>query len=234
MGCRGLTQPETSHPKWNSYKRAVTAAELDYDVLRLTVCANYSHGPWGAGDRLVLKQQMLAAFLKKQPKEYFADIAQEIFRDQGSTAAPSAEDAAFMLEDFMSTDALRNRGKFVKTKAWFGMINSFRDLLHNWTVQREAATAVLHESGGAVDAEPDEGDQDERPRQPEPEAAPPPKKWTKADLYKAYKGRGPHSMNAEFLQDESLRSTAVLLVRITSPLCLGRIFSRQSVLCGVL
>ena len=223
VGCRGLTQPEISHPKWNAFKRALSTTSLDYDVLRLTICCNYSHGPWGAGDRLVMKQEMLAAFLQRQPKEYFADMAQEIFRDQGSDSAPSDEDAAFLIEDFMSSEALNNRGAFVKNKQWFGMLDSIQTLLQNWTLQREAATAIMEMVGQQLPDDHEGGNEAGECEEGDDAVGGPParKRWTKSDLYKAYKGRGPHAMNAEFLYDDVLRSKAVIIVEITAPLWPG-------------
>ena len=55
------------------------------------------------------------------------------------------------------------------------------------------------ETGGAFEdaknADDGEEDDTDAPRDPQP-----PKKWTKADLYRAYSGRGPHAMNADFLE----------------------------------
>lgn len=44
------------------------------------------------------------------------------------------------------------------------------------------------------------------------------KRYTKADLYKAYKGKGPYRMNADFLSDIRLRAFAAAIVFITDPL----------------
>ncbi|CAE7426520.1 unnamed protein product, partial [Symbiodinium microadriaticum] len=213
VGCRGLCQPEISHPKWNSFKRALAASGLEFDILKLTVIANYAHGPYAGGDRLVMKQEMLASFLQKQTQDYFADIAAEICLDQdASMDTASGETAAMMLEDFMSSDALKNRGLFLKNKVWFGMINVFRSLLKTWTLHREAAWAICAESGFDMDDNDDAGGAEAD------ENKDPPQKWTRSALYKAYSGKGPHKMNLEFLADADLRAKAALVVHITEPL----------------
>ena len=220
VGCRGLTQPEISHPKWNAFKRAAATSNLEFDLLRLTVCANYAHGPWTNGDRLVLKQQALESYLDKQSEDWFSDMAEEIARDAGESELLSEEQARASMSDFLDSEAIRNRGAFVKAKSWFGIIAALRSLVKHWTIQREAATAIMVETGGAFEdaknADDGEEDDTDAPRDPQP-----PKKWTKADLYRAYSGRGPHAMNADFLNDPDLRSKAVLIIHVTAPLCLA-------------
>ena len=167
---------------------------------------------------------MLEVFLSKQPAEYFQDLAEEIALDTDSDARLTGEQAALTIQDFLDSEALRNRGLFIKTKSWFGLLAPLKALVQNWTIQREAALAIVSESHGNADEQDDarqQEDDDAAAAAAAEAAAAPPKKWTKSELFKAYKGRGPHAMNADFLQDADLRSTAVLICHVTKPLQLA-------------
>ena len=50
---------------------------------------------------------------------------------------------------------LTHAGSFqAKNKSWFGILNVFKLLLYDWTILREAARAVMIESGGKAQTEP--------------------------------------------------------------------------------
>ena len=66
VGLRGAVSPEISHPKWNTFKRSVASAGLQYDLLRLTIAANYAHGTKVTGERA-----------SKRPQSVFGKVSEE-------------------------------------------------------------------------------------------------------------------------------------------------------------
>ena len=82
VGLRGAVTPEICHPKWNAWKRAVTAAGVRYDVLRLTIAANYGHGTKITGERATARRRFLKTYLNRQGPDYFQDLAAEIMLDR--------------------------------------------------------------------------------------------------------------------------------------------------------
>ena len=64
----------------------------------------------------------------------------------------------------------------------------------------------------------DEEEPAEENQQPAASSSAPGKKWTKSQLYNAYKGRGPHRMTCDFLHEPGLREHLVILVEFGKPL----------------
>ncbi|CAK9091682.1 unnamed protein product [Durusdinium trenchii] len=106
-------------------------------------------------------------------------------------------------------------------KAWFGLNASLRRLVKNWAVFSAAAVAML-EMGGVDElwGQEEVDDPEAHPEEGPAEAPAPPQqpKFTKSQLYKAYAGKGPTKMVAEFLFDLSLRKHAIIIVQCAQPL----------------
>lgn len=112
-GLRGALCPEISHPKWNCFKRACQSSGMQYDLLRLTIAANYSHGTKITGDRVGSRKAYLQSFLRKQSPQYFLDLRDEILLDRGmGTEMDMDFDAQLLLEEFMTCPSIVRKGPF--------------------------------------------------------------------------------------------------------------------------
>jgi len=114
VGLRGAVTPEVNHPKWNSFKRAMASSGLEYDLLRLTIAANYAHGAKITGERASARKLYLERFLKRQPESYFLDMRDEIMMDRDiSTEHGEHEfDATRLLEEFLDCPSIRKKGLY--------------------------------------------------------------------------------------------------------------------------
>ncbi|CAE7631480.1 unnamed protein product, partial [Symbiodinium sp. CCMP2456] len=224
IGVRGAICPEISHPKWNCWKRAVKHSGMNYDLMRLTIAANYGHGTRLTGERVTMRREYLERWLEKQEEQYFEEISEEINHDRGERGMTSDAVQA-SITDFLESDLIKRRAHFAKNKSWFGCLTCFKMLLRDWTVLREAARAVVVESNGMADDEElqagaavdDAEDADEAAEAAE-EAQAAPQKQTKSDFYAAYKKTGPHQMQLDILSDDRLRCSAEIFCRVTRPL----------------
>ncbi|CAE7232718.1 unnamed protein product [Symbiodinium sp. CCMP2592] len=227
IGIRGAICPEISHPKWNCWKRAVKHSGMNYDVMRLTIAANYGHGTKLTGERVSMRREYLETWLLKQDEEYFEEISEEINHDRGQRGMTSDAVQA-SVTDFLESPLIKRRAHYAKNKSWFGCLTCFKMLLRDWTVLREAARAVVVESNGLADEEElhrqgeaasDDGDgnagEDDGAASEAPAAQ---EKQTKSDFYAAYKKKGPHQMQLDILSDDRLRCSAEILCRVTRPL----------------
>lgn len=114
VGLRLGVCPEINHPKWNSFKRAVEYSGLQYDLMRLTIVANYGHGTKIGGERSSNRRDALKAYLAKQSDEWFEDISNEICLDRNICSDECGSEAAcVMIEDFMDCASIRKRGDYV-------------------------------------------------------------------------------------------------------------------------
>ncbi len=116
VGLRGAITPEICHPKWNCFKRAYAAAGMDYDVLRLTIACNYSHGTKLTGERATDRKQFLSNYLRKQSRQYFMDLKDEILLDRGipcDSVDAGDMDPQLLLEEFLECPSICKKGQFV-------------------------------------------------------------------------------------------------------------------------
>ena len=115
IGLRGAVTPEVSHPKWNSFKRACSSAGMQYDLLRLTIAANYSHGTKITGERATSRKEYLELFLKKQPDSYFLDLYDEILmdRDMSLDLGERQLDSYQLLEEFLDCPSIKKKNAYV-------------------------------------------------------------------------------------------------------------------------
>lgn len=115
VGLRGAVSPEISHPKWNAFKRACVSAGLQYDLLRLTIAANYSHGTKTTGERASNRRVYLERFMRKQPTQYFQDLRDEMILDRG--LEPGAfgldeVDAQMVVDEALGCPSIRRKGAY--------------------------------------------------------------------------------------------------------------------------
>ncbi|CAK9015600.1 unnamed protein product [Durusdinium trenchii] len=173
-GLRGAITPEICHPKWNCWKRSKKHAGLEYDILRLMIAANYSHGTKLTGERQSKMRGYLKSFLAKQSDEYFQDLADEIMTDRRrESSGLTAADARDLVEEYLDCPSIRRKGEFVKNKSWFGILNVLALMVKDWSILREASHAILQESAGSAEVGPAGRDQP----------------FKKNELYKAYKNK---------------------------------------------
>ena len=83
--------------------------------MKLTIIANYGHGAFGKGERLLARQEYLRSFLQKQDSSYFQDLSEEIMMDKGVSDVDE-ESASILLSDWMECKSIKNRGGFAP---WF-------------------------------------------------------------------------------------------------------------------
>lgn len=112
VGLRGAVSPEISHPKWNSFKRACSSAGLQYDLLRLSVAANFSHGTKITGERARDRRAYLERYMEKQSCQYFLDLRDEMLLDRGleSSSMDVELDAKAVTEEALSCPSIRRKG----------------------------------------------------------------------------------------------------------------------------
>ncbi|CAK9021484.1 unnamed protein product [Durusdinium trenchii] len=107
----------------------MVAAGLEYDVLRLTIAANYGHGTKITGERATKRRRYLKQYVEKQCTEWFEDLAEEIRLDR-----------RLELSDVDHVN--------VKNKSWFGILNVLALMIQDWSILRAASEAILEESNG--------------------------------------------------------------------------------------
>lgn len=113
VGLRMAVVPELNHPKWNCWQRAVEHSGMEYDLMRLTVAANYPHGTKMQGERASNRRLFLKTFLHKQNDQWFSDIAEEICMDKGrSIDSMDVGTCRYMIEDFLESPSIRKRGDY--------------------------------------------------------------------------------------------------------------------------
>ena len=112
VGLRGGSTPEICHPKWNGFRRAIASSGLEYDMLRLTIAANYAHGTKTTGERATDRRTFLKSFLNRQDEAYFEDLTVEILRDKGIQDAEGIS-ARFLVEEFLQAESIRKKGDYV-------------------------------------------------------------------------------------------------------------------------
>ncbi|CAE7811014.1 unnamed protein product [Symbiodinium sp. CCMP2592] len=147
IGVRGAISPEICHPKWNCWKRAVKHTGMNFDLMRLTIAANYGHGSKITGERVTMRQEYLETWLGKQDEQYFEEISEEINHDRGERGMTS-DAVQTSIAEFLEAPLIKRRAHYAKNKSWFGCLTCFKMLLRDWTVLREAARAVVVESAG--------------------------------------------------------------------------------------
>eukprot|EP00435_Cladocopium_sp_Y103_P047920 s1957_g14.t1 len=187
---------------------------MNVSLMKLTIAANYSHGVTIGGERRMMRLEYLRHFLEKQDPEYFEDLAAEIGMDRGCVIDPDS--AHILIDDYLEAPSIKNRGLFDTGRN--RPLGKEQELVDDDDKDYAAANA------GEPQAEGEAGDQDDEDEQ-EPEAArgsadppPPPSKMTKAQLFAMYKGKGPHAMNLDILNEEQVRAHACIIVHVTEPL----------------
>ena len=106
---RGEVQPEVAHSFWNSMKNGLKcrcpdlAGDLQTSQLKLTIAANFRHGAFRSGDKLLRIQEVTKAFLDRRPPSWLYNF----FVENGE------EDPVQLVEDMESAPAFRTKGKFV-------------------------------------------------------------------------------------------------------------------------
>ena len=121
VGLRMAVTPEACHPKWNSFKRAAEHSSMEFDLMRLTIAANYGHGTRLTGERASNRKMMLERFLQQQSDEYFKDMSAEICLDRGMEVDGLSTDACrFMITDFLEAPSIRRRGDYESQFSGFG------------------------------------------------------------------------------------------------------------------
>ena len=116
IGLRGAFSPEVCHPKWNAFKRAARSASMSFDLLRLTLAANYGHGAKITGERATARKQYLREYLTKQSVEYFEDLYEEILQDRGLLASGCCDqniDPRHLIENIMDSPSVKSKGIYV-------------------------------------------------------------------------------------------------------------------------
>ena len=124
IGVRGAISPEISHPKWNCWKRAVKHSNMNYDLMRLTIAANYGHGTRLTGERVTMRREYLETWLEKQDEQYFDEISEEINHDRGETGMTSDAVQASMT-DFLESPLIKRRAHFVPPWQIWDCMKSF-------------------------------------------------------------------------------------------------------------
>ena len=118
VGLRGAITPEICHPKWNCWKRSTKHSGLEYDVLRLTIAANYAHGTKITGERSSARREYLRLFLAEQDQAYFQDIHEEILLDRKISMVDDDTDGLVdmdtrsMIEEYLDSPSIRRKGAY--------------------------------------------------------------------------------------------------------------------------
>ena len=113
VGLRMAITPEVCHPKWNSFKRASEHGGMQFDLMRLTIAANFGHGSRLTGERATYRKLMLEKFLQRQSDAYFQHISNEICLDRFLELDElGAIECRILIEDFLNAPSIRKRGDY--------------------------------------------------------------------------------------------------------------------------
>lgn len=82
-GVRILPTPETSHPMWNDFLNAIKAAGLQSTLLKATLLANFSHGPFSSGANQLKLSEAGAHLMDIAPNGFLEEMNEHIARDRG-------------------------------------------------------------------------------------------------------------------------------------------------------
>ena len=94
--------------------------------MRGTIIANYSHGAYCSGDRLLSRQQLFRQWLESRDDDFFSAITEEVFADRLVEYHPD-ESALLSVDDLLLTPGICKRGRF-EACLWFGIPMSLQYL----------------------------------------------------------------------------------------------------------
>jgi hypothetical protein len=91
--------------------------------MKLTVVANANHGPFLGGRTMVQKQEAAEVLLKHASADWWTDIAVDVAFDR-DVVESELPDTEGMLEDWLTSETLCNRGTFVQSSVGQGIGSS--------------------------------------------------------------------------------------------------------------
>ena len=82
-GLRVCPIPDSAHPKWNDFGRAIDASDLRLSLLKGTCIVNHGRGPWGTHRFSYEAQEAAASLLHQKGSDFFEDLIPRIEYDTG-------------------------------------------------------------------------------------------------------------------------------------------------------
>ena len=80
---RILPTPESSHPMWNDFINATTAANLKSTLLKCTLLVNWGQGPFGSGTHQCRLSEAATHLMEVAPDWYLEEMNDNIAADRG-------------------------------------------------------------------------------------------------------------------------------------------------------
>ena len=91
---------------------------MQFDLMRLTIAANFGHGARLTGERATYRKLMLERFLQRQSDAYFQDMAAEISLDRSLELDElGTSECRILIEDFLNAPSIRKRGDY-ESQEW--------------------------------------------------------------------------------------------------------------------
>ena len=82
-GLRVCPIPDSAHPKWNDFGRAIDASGLRMSLLKGTCIVNHGRGPWGTHRFSYEVKEAAAHLLAEKSADFFQDMVPRIEYDTG-------------------------------------------------------------------------------------------------------------------------------------------------------
>jgi hypothetical protein len=106
LGIRGFPTPESSHPLWGDYLRAVASTGLNGSCMKGTLICNFAHGPFNSGRWQHTLQESAEHLMSKVTDEWLEEKSDRISFDRGLDSHEATR------EDGVQASCIAGRTKF--------------------------------------------------------------------------------------------------------------------------
>ena len=104
---RGFPQPESCHPKWGDFGRAVESSSLNGALMKGTVLCSYGHGHYESGTGFVSIKAAAEDLMEVCSDNFLQDASERLSFDRG------IEQDTLTPDDWLNSDAVQKRTPYV-------------------------------------------------------------------------------------------------------------------------
>jgi hypothetical protein len=106
LGVRGFPQPESAHPKWGDFGRALESSGLNGSAMKCTIIANWGTGPFQSGKNHVTMTEAAENLMRLVSDEWLSACSDRVAFDQGVLQCDLTADS------WMESSCISRRQKF--------------------------------------------------------------------------------------------------------------------------
>ncbi len=105
-GVRGFPEPESSHPKWGDFSRALESSGLNGSAMKGSIVCNYGSGPFMSGSNQCTIKQAAQSLMDSVGPEFLDRLSDQVAFDRGLKHWHLSKD------DWMETRSIARRIKY--------------------------------------------------------------------------------------------------------------------------